>query len=173
MECKPCAPGGYCVAGAANTAPCPAGYFNADEGASNVTDCKECSPGMSGLELGPGVGWGVGLHGRLLRHLVSSNSNPYPNPDTNTHPNPSLKSSPNPSLTTTNQTTTKLTRPFVSSRDGRSSPVCPRYGAPLTLTLADPDPHPNPNPNPNQVPAPTRASPPLRSAASASSAKRA
>ena len=49
VECKPCTPGGYCgpKPGAAAATPCPAGYFNEDEGTANVSDCKKCSPGHS------------------------------------------------------------------------------------------------------------------------------
>ena len=48
VECKPCKAGGFCVAGAAAIALCPAGtHYGGSEHATAVSDCVTCKPGMA------------------------------------------------------------------------------------------------------------------------------
>ena len=50
--CDTCKKGHYCPAGAAAVTPCPAGYYNPNPGAANITEkdnslpqCRPCTPG--------------------------------------------------------------------------------------------------------------------------------
>ena len=47
VACKPCKQGGYCIAGAAATALCPAGtYGSAEHATDEATGCIGCQSGM-------------------------------------------------------------------------------------------------------------------------------
>ena len=71
--CKPCLQGGYCVAGAAATALCPAGtYGGAEHATDEATGCTSCQSGTP----------------RPLTLTLTTYPNPNPHPEPDPDPNP-------------------------------------------------------------------------------------